>query len=122
LLWIKALRGKAHRLWQPGTLLCRPSERTDSEEIAMRLFFLSLAVLTAAMAAGSGTAAAQNYPWCAYYAGDFGGTNCGFSTYEQCLATISGIGGSCERNTQYLAPSGPRATPVHRRRRHTAQP
>jgi hypothetical protein len=24
-------------------------------------------------------AEAQNYPWCAYYSGKFGGTNCGFT-------------------------------------------
>lgn len=39
------------------------------------------------------------YPWCAVYSGDsVGGTNCGFSTIEQCRATVSGIGGSCEPN------------------------
>jgi hypothetical protein len=34
--------------------------------------------------------------------------NCGFATYEQCRATISGIGGFCERNTQFrpLTPYG----------------
>jgi len=51
-------------------------------------------------------AEAQNYPWCAYYDGSFGGTNCGFTTFEQCLDTISGIGGFCERNTLYQPPSG----------------
>ena len=42
-------------------------------------------------------AEAQNYPWCAYYDGSFGGTNCGFTTFQQCLDTVSGIGGFCER-------------------------
>lgn len=42
------------------------------------------------------------YPWCAIYGGrGGGGTNCGFSTLQQCMATISGIGGSCERNPMY---------------------
>jgi hypothetical protein len=46
------------------------------------------------------------YPWCANYGGDAGGSsNCGFSTYEQCLATISGMGGSCDRNPFYTAPA-----------------
>jgi hypothetical protein len=58
-------------------------------------------------------AQAQNRPWCAFYDGRFGGaTNCGFSTYEQCLATISGVGGSCGPNTMYVPPSG-----RHRRQR-----
>ena len=34
------------------------------------------------------------YPWCAYYGGggQGGGTNCGWSTYEQCMVTIRGMG------------------------------
>ena len=34
--------------------------------------------------------------WCAAYRN--GGTNCGFYTYEQCRATVSGDGGFCNRN------------------------
>lgn len=34
--------------------------------------------------------------WCAYYR--TGSTNCGFSTLQQCRATISGIGGYCQPN------------------------
>jgi hypothetical protein len=46
--------------------------------------------------------AAIEYPWCAQYSGeDGGGRNCGFSTLEQCLATVSGIGGFCEPNLFY---------------------
>ena len=43
------------------------------------------------------------YPWCAQYSGggNGGGRNCGFSTIEQCRATISGIGGFCEPNLFY---------------------
>jgi hypothetical protein len=56
----------------------------------------------------SAPAKAQNYPWCAYYSGrGGGGTNCGFTTFEQCMATVSGIGGFCNRNTQYVPPPGP---------------
>ncbi len=35
--------------------------------------------------------------WCAQYGRD-GGTNCGFYSYEQCRATVSGTGGYCYRN------------------------
>ena len=53
-------------------------------------------------------AEAQNYPWCAYYSGkEGGGTNCGFTTFQQCLDTVSGIGGSCQRNNLYQPPPGP---------------
>jgi hypothetical protein len=40
--------------------------------------------------------------WCAQYSGDRG-ENCGFSTFEQCQATVSGIGGFC-RPSQYSNP------------------
>ena len=33
--------------------------------------------------------------WCAYY---YRGTNCGFYSFAQCQATVSGIGGYCNRN------------------------
>ena len=45
-------------------------------------------------------AAAIEYPWCAQY-GWKGGRNCGFNSYSQCMATVSGIGGYCERNRFY---------------------
>ena len=38
-------------------------------------------------------------PWCAYDAK--GGTNCGFYSYAQCMANISGLGGTCARNPAY---------------------
>jgi Protein of unknown function (DUF3551) len=72
------------------------------------LLFVTGIILAAGML--STPAAAQNYPWCAYYSGSGGGgTNCGFTTFEQCMATVNGIGGSCERNTQYTSPPGPRS-------------
>jgi len=75
----------------------------------MRSFLLAICVL-ASTAAIAPPANAQNYPWCAHYGGDFGGsTNCGFVSREQCMATLSGIGGFCERNTQYVPrPAGSR--------------
>jgi hypothetical protein len=87
----------------------------------MKALLLAIGALAAAAALNT-PAEAQNYPWCAYYSageGGGGGTNCGFTTFEQCLATISGIGGFCDRNTQYVPPPGPHPAPVHRRpRRH----
>ena len=42
------------------------------------------------------------YPWCAVYGGRMSGSsNCGFSTWNQCMATVSGIGGFCQRNSFY---------------------
>lgn len=68
----------------------------------MRILTL-IGAVTVAAAAMSLPAYAQNYPWCAHYAGGgfSGATNCGFSTYRQCMATVSGIGGFCMRNNTY---------------------
>jgi hypothetical protein len=64
-----------------------------------------LAILVGATALGALTATAvhaQNYPWCSQYTGSMGGSmNCGFSTYAQCMANVSGIGGFCIRNDTY---------------------
>ena len=43
--------------------------------------------------------AAQAAPWCAHYGGrGGGGTNCGFYSFQQCMAAVSGTGGFCTRN------------------------
>src|SRR6185312_9915506 len=47
-------------------------------------------------------AAADPYKWCANYRN--GGSNCGFTTFEQCQATVSGVGGSCGPNQFYTGP------------------
>jgi hypothetical protein len=70
----------------------------------MRRFLLVLGVFLVTIGVGS-SAQAQNYPWCANYAG-YGGENCGFTTVAQCMATVRGNGGFCEQNTQYV-PSAP---------------
>jgi uncharacterized protein DUF3551 len=64
-------------------------------------------------------AEAEDYPWCAYYnfGQDGGGaTNCGWATFEQCLATVRGIGGSCGPNPQYQPPPGSHRSTRHLRR------
>jgi hypothetical protein len=33
--------------------------------------------------------------------------NCGFVSFNQCLATVSGIGGFCIQNNTYRPPPGP---------------
>ena len=45
---------------------------------------------------------AQNYPWCSNFADGWGGTNCGFASYEQCMATVRGGGGFCSQNNSYV--------------------
>jgi hypothetical protein len=55
--------------------------------------------------------------WCAQYSGGGGGENCGFSTFEQCQATVSGIGGFC-RPSQYYNPDYASAGRVNKKRRY----
>jgi hypothetical protein len=54
------------------------------------------------------------YPWCAVFSGGDGdnGSSCGFVTHAQCLATISGTGGTCYENPAY---PGPGQRPIKRR-------
>jgi hypothetical protein len=81
-------------------------EDTNYREIVMKPVLLFLGVILSTIAVGT-PAKAQNYPWCALYTGALGGENCGFSTYAQCAATVSGIGGFCQPNTQYVPAAGP---------------
>ncbi len=47
-----------------------------------------------------GTDAALAAPWCTQYGGALsGGTNCGFYSYQQCMANAWGNGGFCRRNS-----------------------
>jgi hypothetical protein len=63
---------------------------------------LAMAIAAASIAT---RAQAQNYPWCAHYDKGDGGMNCGFTTFQQCLIDISGLGGFCEQNNTYVPPS-----------------
>ena len=79
----------------------------------MRRLLFMLAMLLGTVAAGAqgqAQAQAQDYPWCAIYAKD-GDTHCFFTSLEQCMATVSGIGGFC----QHIAAPGVPARP------HTAR-
>jgi len=72
----------------------------------MRLFLFVLGICVAVIGIGT-RAEAQNYPWCAIYSGyDDGGTNCGFTTFQQCMETARGMGSFCQPNTQYVPPPG----------------
>jgi hypothetical protein len=77
-------------------------QHRDTRRSAVRIVLFMLAIFV--VAGGTGTRAeAQNYPWCADYAG-FGSQNCGFTTFQQCQA-----------DTQYVPYAGlpaPRAQAV----------
>jgi hypothetical protein len=73
----------------------------QQEEQSMRISAFVALVLTAAAAfAPRPAAAAYDLPWCAQYY-DSNITSCAFTSYQQCMATISGIGGLCIQNFRY---------------------
>lgn len=67
----------------------------------IRTLFAAAAMLVAASAFER--AAAQDYPWCAHLAIPGETKNCGFTTWKQCMDTVSGVGGSCAENPFYVA-------------------
>ena len=67
----------------------------------MRYVIVMALMVAASNFAPRGASAETYYPWCAYY-GPWS-YNCGFTTFRQCLATISGVGGACRPNP-YEAP------------------
>lgn len=54
-------------------------------------------------------------PWCAALGGYIGGFDCGYHTFDQCMATARGLGGYCTPNPAALY--APRAQPRRRPRR-----
>jgi len=65
----------------------------------MRVIVLAAAACVAF--AFADTQARADGAWCAR--DSLGCTNCGFHTFAQCQANVSGTGGSCERNPNRVA-------------------
>jgi hypothetical protein len=72
------------------------------------IYALGAASLGLLAAAGSAPPAEALiiYPWCAHYNGRGGGgaPSCGFVTFQQCMATVSGTQGTCEVNPWWNGP------------------
>jgi Protein of unknown function (DUF3551) len=82
----------------------------------MRLPILSLFVIIGALLGEIQAVSAQSaysYPWCARYYKDGTPTSCYFTSYQQCRASVSGVGGLCFQSPYYHAPV---AAAVRRRR------
>ncbi len=71
----------------------------------MRIPALSGLVIAARFALGA-PAHAKEPGWCATYRN--GGNSCGFYTHEQCMASVSGVGGFCNQSP-YAEPDKPAA-------------
>ena len=73
----------------------------------MRMILAALALAMLGLAtSGTPGNAEITYPWCAQYGEQGGARNCGFSTWEQCRAALSGNGGYCIENPMYRPGAG----------------
>src|SRR5262249_34991013 len=107
------IRRNAPRLRAGNKPLAPLLSRQDNQEIAMRPSLFILGIFAVAFF-GAQPAKADG-AWCADYKFHHGGArNCGFATYQQCLATVTGIGGSCGPNPFYQPPGPPRYTRLPR--------
>ena len=78
---------------------------------------MALVALAALAVLAPSPSLAAEQKWCAQYGrGGDGGRNCGFATIEQCMLTVSGIGGFCEPNQFY---TGPDRKPASRRKKRS---
>ena len=60
---------------------------------------------------------AYSYPWCSQLpAAQSDATTCYFSSYQQCMMTISGIGGYCYQSPYYHPSAAIRPVKSHRPR------
>jgi hypothetical protein len=73
--------------------------------------FAIVVIFGTAVLSFTGATYAQNPPWCAIMDND-GSTQCNFYTQEQCLQTISGLGGECIRNPAGNAPNDGQRAPL----------
>jgi len=71
--------------------------------------------ITVAMTPGR----AREYPWCSQRTDESRAHSCAFDTREQCMETMSGIGGYCYLN--YALPL-PNPALAHSRKRHRIKP
>ena len=71
--------------------------------------FVAFMLTTAVAFAPRPATAAYNLPWCAQFY-DSNILSCAFTSQQQCMATVSGVGGLCRLNFRY-PPLPPYAEP-----------
>ena len=83
-----------------------------------RLIFAVLTLVAAVLIQPRSGQAAPYWPWCSSYWNSGNSRQCAFSSREQCMDTVRGIGGYC-----YTNPYGPPPAPERsvRSHRHTAR-
>ena len=66
----------------------------------MRYFCIASSFAAAFVVMTAAPAVADKAPWCAQFGGGRGGggTECLYYSFQQCMATLSGMGGRCFQN------------------------
>lgn len=75
-----------------------------SQEWTLRMRTMTALALGAgllAVPAGADAQSAYDYPWCGIRYDRSGAQSCYYRTYAECMATMSGIGGTCIRSPYY---------------------
>ena len=78
-----------------------------------RLIFCALTLTAAVLIQPRSGEAAPYWPWCSQYGSPSFAHACAFSSWEQCMETVRGIGGYCYTNP-YLTPPSARSAKPHR--------
>jgi hypothetical protein len=100
----------------------------ESHRAAAATLLLAAAIAAIAVCATGPAVAGWFSPpqgtWCALQA--VGLNDCSYFSYQQCLATLSGVGGTCQPNLQAPPPYYPPPPPPRRAKakqhRHSARP
>jgi len=119
------LRTRLARFLGGGSNLNKPAWRKiaagisvehQEEEIAMaRLIFAVLTLAAAVLIQPRSGQAAPYWPWCSSYWNSGNVRQCAFSSWEQCMDTVRGIGGYCYTNPYGPPPAPERSVRSHRR-------
>jgi hypothetical protein len=86
-----------------------PGRGNRFKRFLMRPLILSASLITGVLSGGIQAALAQSptsYPWCATYYKDGTPTSCYFTSYQQCRASVSGVGGVCFESPYYHSAPG----------------
>jgi hypothetical protein len=78
-----------------------------------RLIFAALTLVTVMLVQPGPGQTAPYWPWCSQYFSFGVAHSCAFSSWEQCMDTVRGIGGYC-----YVNPYGPPLAPAPLARSH----
>jgi Protein of unknown function (DUF3551) len=80
-----------------------------------RMIFVIVTLATVMMIQPHAASAAPYWPWCSYYGGRSSAHACAFSSWEQCMETVRGIGGYCQVNPYGPPPAlSARSARLHR--------